>query len=150
MGEFDELRPSKGQRMGWWILIGISLLLALNGVALYFISASPVTFEQDTGVAYQEVQAVFPSVAEQLVREGQISSLELAAVGLMAAVAAWTGLQKASRWAWVITGLLLAMLLMIGIRLMVFDIRVGIGVFYIVLASIALAGQILSGRNLTA
>lgn len=141
-------RPSNGARWGWGILLVLSLLLALNGIALYFISASPSTFEQDTGVTYEEVQAAFPSVAEQVIREGQLLSVLLAVIGLMAAVASWAGFRRGSRWAWTITGILLAMLAFFAVRFFLIDARADIGGFYLALALIALVGQVLSGRSL--
>ncbi len=38
------------QKWGWGILIALSALLVLNGVGMYFLSASPTIFEQGTGV----------------------------------------------------------------------------------------------------
>ncbi len=141
-------RPSKGARWGWGLLLVLSLLLVLNGIALYFISASPSTFEQDTGVAYEEVRDAFPTVAEQVIQEGRTLSVLLAVIGLMAAVASWAGFRSGSRWAWAITGILLAMLVFFVLRFMVFGGRADIGGFYLVLALIALVGQVLSGRRL--
>lgn len=148
----DEARkaPARGSKWGWGILLALSLLLAGNGAALYFISASPSTFEQDTGVTFEEVQAVFPSVAEQVVQEGQTLSVLLAVLGLMAAVASLAGLRRRSRWAWAITGILLAMLVYFSVQFLVFRGRPDIGGFYLVLALLALAGQVLSGRSLDA
>lgn len=139
---------SRGARWGWGILLVESAVLVLNGIALYFISGSPSTFEGDTGVALEEVRAAFPSVAEQIIREGQLISVMLIVVGLMSAVAAWAGFRRGHRWAWAITGIMLAMLVYFAVRFMLFDARADIGGFYIVLALVALVGQVLSGRRL--
>ena len=78
-------------KWSWGILLVVSALLVLNGVALYFISASPTTFEQDTGVSMAAVRQAFPTVADHVVREGQIISVLLASMGLMAVVVALEG-----------------------------------------------------------
>lgn len=140
--------PSRSAKWGWGILLALSLLLVLNGVALYFISASPSTFEQDTGVSYEEVQEIFPTVADQVIREGQLLSVLLSVIGLMAAAASWAGFRRGSRWAWGITGILLAMLAFFALRFLALDSRPDIGGVYLVLALIALVGQVLSGRGL--
>lgn len=149
MNEQQIQQPSGRARWGWRVLLVLGILLLLNGVALYFISAAPGTFEQDTGVAYIEVAAVFPSVAEQVVREGQTLAVLLAVVGLMAGLASWEGLQTGSRHAWLVTGVLLLMLAYFAVRFLLIDGRADIGGFYLVLAIINLVGQVLSGSQLS-
>lgn len=139
--------PTKGAKWGWRILLILSLLLAANGVGLYFISASPATFEQDTGFSYAEVHQTYPSVAEQIVREGQTLGTMLVVVGLMAAIASYAGLRQGSLWAWWVTGVLLVMLAYFGVRFLIMEDRADIGGFYLGLTVWALAGQLLARRG---
>lgn len=141
---------TKAGRWGWWIWIVVSALLALNGVGLYFFSDNPTVFEQDTGVSYAEVHAAYPSVAEQIVREGQTISILLTVVGLMAGTASLAGLRRRARWAWWVTGIVLAMLAYFVVRFTVFQGRADIGGYYLGIAVVALAGQLLSRRGLAA
>lgn len=137
---------SKSTRVGWWIWIVLSAFLALNGVALYFISADPSTFEQDTGEAYAEVEQVYPSVAEQIVREGQTISAMLVVVGLMSGIASFAGLRSSSSWAWWSTGVVLLMLVYYSARFLLVEGRSDIGGFYGAATVIAVIGQALARR----
>lgn len=141
------LTQTRGARWGWALLLVVSALVVLNGVALFFISSSPATFEQDTGVAYQEVAAEFPTVAEQVQREGQTIATLLAAIGLMAAAASWSGFRNGGRWAWTVTGILLLLLTYFVLRFLLVDGRADIGGLYLVLGFLALVGQVLTSRQ---
>lgn len=133
--------PQKSASWGWRLLLIVSAFLALNGAGLYFMSGSPAIFEQDTGVPYAEVQAVYPTVAEHIVGEGQIISVLLIVVGLMAGTASVAGMRQGSRWAWWMTGIVLAMLVYYTLRFMLAEGRPDIGGFYGAAAVIALIGQ---------
>lgn len=147
MAQTEAADRPKGAKWGWGILIGVGILLALNGVALYFISASPMTFEQDTGVSLAEVQAQYPTVAQQVVREGQIVATLLTVIGLMTGVAAFAGLREGSRWARLTVWVLLAMLVLFVIQFLIVGNRADIGGTYLVLAVIVLVGQLLARRG---
>jgi hypothetical protein len=138
---------AKTQNWGWGILIVVSALLALNGVALYFISASPATFEQDTGVPISEVRQVFPTVADHIVREGQIISMSLASLGLLAFVVALGGYRNGSPWAWNAMWVLAGTLAAFSAGFILIAGRLDIGAFYLVLATVTLVGQLLARKQ---
>lgn len=140
--------PSNSSKWGWGVLLVLSILLVLNGVALFIMSSSPTMFEQDTGVSYEVVAGEFPTVAQQVVNQERVISTMLAVVGLMASVAAWTGFRRGERWAWTITGILVVMLVVFAVVFLGVAGRVDIGGFYLVLALIALVGQVLAGRRM--
>lgn len=140
---------TRTQRWGWGILIALSALLALNGVGLYFMSASPAIFKQDTGVPMAEVRQAYPTVADQVVREGQNISLLLAGFGVMALVVALEGFRHASRWAWNATWVLVAWLVVGGLQALVIGGRLDIGGFYLAFAGVALVGQLLARQGRT-
>jgi hypothetical protein len=145
-----EGEQSKTAKWGWGILIVLSAMLALNGVALYFISASPFTFLQNTGVPVDEVKEAFPTVAEHVVREGQGISIMLAGLGLMALVVALTGYRHRSRWAWNAMWVLVGTLAFSSVWAFGGGGRLDIGGFYAGLAAIGLVGQLLARRGLAA
>ena len=132
------------QKWGWGILLAVSAMLALNGVALYFISASPATFEQDTGVSMAEVRQSFPTVAEHVVWEGQTTSMLLASLGLLALVVALGGFRSGSRWAWNAMWVLVGILAVFSIVFILIAGRFDIGGFYLIFLVVALIGQILA------
>ena len=147
MSESETKTVEKTQKWGWGILLVVSALLALNGVALYFISASPSTFEQDTGVSMAEVQQAFPTVADYVVREGQITSMLLAALGTLALVVALGGYRNGSRWAWNAMWVLAGALAAFSAGFALAAGRLDIGGFYLVLAAVTLVGQLLARKQ---
>ena len=136
-------------KWGWGILLVVSALLVLNGVALYFISASPTTFEQDTGVSMAAVRQAFPTVADHVVREGQIISVLLASMGLMAVVVALEGYRVGNRWAWMAMWILVGMLAFFAFGFLVSADRPDIGGFYLLLVAVTLVGQLLARTGLS-
>jgi hypothetical protein len=148
MNNVVEGTQTRTQKWGWGALLVISALLALNGVGLYFISASPSTFEQDTGVPIDEVREAFPSVADHVVREGQIISILLAGLGLLALMVALAGYRQGSRWAWNTMWVLVGLLAVLTVWTIAVGGRFDIGGFYLVMAVVTLAGQLLAGRGM--
>ena len=137
---------SRAGKWGWGIVLVVSVLLVLNGVALFFMSADPIIFEQDTGVPMAEVTQTYPPVAEHVVHEGQLTSIMLAGLGLLTLVVALEGYHHGTQWAWnaiwVLVGLLAAITVFIGIQR-----RFDIAAFYFLFAALALVGQWLARRT---
>ncbi len=146
----ENTSQSKISKWGWDILIALSALLALNGVALYFMSASPAIFEQDTGVPMSEVKQIYPTVADQIVREGQTIAILLGGFGLLALVVALEGLRQGSRWAWNASWVVVATLAGIAVKTIVQSGRIDIGLFYLAFAAVVTVGQLLARRGLAA
>ena len=137
---------TRTQKWGWGILIALSALLALSGVVLYFMSASPTISEQDTGVPMAEVRQAYPTVADQVVREGQSISILSAAFGVLTLTVALEGFRHGSRWAWNATWVLVAVLVALSVQVLVVSGRLGIGGWSLSLAAVALLGQLLARR----
>jgi hypothetical protein len=138
---------SSASRWGWRILLAISALLVINGGIMYFMSATPAVFEQDTSVPMDEVRQMFPTVVDQVVREGQTISILLAVIGLMSLMVAWEGSRRQTRWAWNTLWVLFGMVLVIGIRAVLGG--QGFGYYYLFVAAVVLAGLVLTRRELT-
>lgn len=138
---------SATSRWGWGILIGVSALLALNGVALYFISSQAETFEQDTGVPVEEVEATFPTVVDQVVHQGELLALLLGGMGLIALVLSVGGYGDNARLArnamWV-----LALTLAGAGAIVISGDSVGLGVAYLVVAVLVVVGLVLARPGL--
>jgi hypothetical protein len=105
---------------GWRILVGLSGLLLLNGVALYLFVDTQT--ERTIGV----LLAAF------------------AAMGLMVTL---EGLRHGTRWAWTTTWVMVGSLTAVGLHMLRGD-RIDLVLFYIFLAGVALVGQLLAGRSL--
>ena len=141
----DSQRPrTRAQRWGWGIVIAVSAFMVLGGVGLYFLSASPTVFEQDTGVPMAEVRQTYPTVVDQVVREGQNISILLAGFGLLALAVAVEGFRHGSPWAWNAAWVLVAWLVVGGLQALLIGGRPYIGGAYLALAVLTVAGQLLA------
>jgi len=136
----------KAAKWGWGILIAVSAVLVLNGAVFYFMSASPTIFQQDTGVPMAEVREAYPTVVDQVVREGQSVSILSAAFGVLTLTVALEGFRHGSRWAWNATWVLVAVLVALSVQVLVVSGRLGIGGWSLSLAAVALLGQLLARR----
>ena len=120
----QESKPTGTTRWGWRILLAASSLLALNGVMLYFFIAD--------------------SAADSALMQ-TASVLEIG-LGLLALVIAWEGARHGSRWAWKALWVFVALLAALTAQLLA-NGEGGIALWYLTLAIIALAGQLLVARG---
>ena len=107
---------------GWRILVGVSGLLVLNGVGLYL-------FIVDTQVE-------------------RTLGLLLVAFGAVSLAVSLEGLRHGTRWAWTTTWVVVGSLTAVGLHMLRGD-RVDLVLTYLVLAGVALIGQLLAGRGVT-
>jgi hypothetical protein len=113
---------SRAARWGWGLLVTLSALLALNGLGLYFFIAD-----------------------SHLMRT--VSLMEIG-LGLLALVVAWEGFRQGARWAWRAIWVLVALLAVLGLHILL-EGDMGISMWYLSLAAVALLGQLLAGRGFT-
>ena len=111
---------SAAARWGWWILIAVSALLVLNAVALYAFVVDTHT-ERTIGVL-------------------------LAAFAALMLVVAVEGLRHGSRWAWNAMWVAVVSLALVGLHMLRGE-RLDLVLTYLLLAAVALAGQLLAARR---
>jgi hypothetical protein len=104
-------------RLGWGILLTLSILLTINGVHLYF-------FIVDT-----------PGE--------QTTAILLTGFGMLAVIVTLEGFKRQSRWAWIGTWVVIFLLLAVGLHMLRYSQNI-IAVFYLSLTAIAIIGQLLS------
>lgn len=138
---------SRSSKWGWGVLMAISALLILNGVALFFISDNPSTFEQDTGIPMSEVRDMYPTVVNEVVDGGQSISMLLVSLGVLSLMVIWEGFRHQTRWAWNTLWVLFGTLLVVGLKAILLDARSDIGGLYLGLATITLIGELLTRTN---
>lgn len=142
--ETSQLRTAK---WGWGILLVLSVLLVLNGIFLFFFEGSLSAFEQDTGVALSQFRQAYPTVANNIAREGENLSIIFTGLGLMALVVSLGGFRSGSRWAWNSIWVLVGLFAVGGVRALVGG-SPSVGVFYLFLTAMALVGQLLARKEL--
>lgn len=108
-------------KWGWSILLALSVILALNGITLYFFIADSHLMQT-------------------------VSVMEIG-LGLLALVVALEGFRHGSRWAWNATWVLVALLATVGFHILIGG-QSGVSLWYLSLAAGALVGQLLAGRGL--
>ena len=118
----SEKSPLRTVKWGWGLLVTLSALLALNGLALYFFIADSHLMQT-------------------------VSLMEIG-VGLLALVVAWEGFRQGTRWAWKAIWVLVALLATLGLHMLLRG-DAGVSLWYLSLAGVALFGQLLVRRGFT-
>lgn len=136
----------KRHKWGWGIAFGMNVLLALNGVLMFFVFADPNTFEQDTGENRDEVAAAYPGVVDHVMSEGRLISTMLLTLGVFAAVVSWAGWRGEGRWPWDSLWVIVALHLYVGVEKALAAGRVDIGSVYLTFGVLLAAGLLITGR----
>ena len=135
---------------GWGILLVTASLFAVNGVSWIFFGPDAVVADtaENIGVSVTEFERSYPAAVDGItVNQYQVATY-LIAIGTMGFLAALAGYRLGYRWAWRITWVLVA----VPAALAVAGLAAGFGVggflaMMLLLAMVALAGQILAGRR---
>jgi hypothetical protein len=117
MSQILEEPMTTTSRWGWGILVTLSALLGLNGLALYLF--------------------IVDTQAERTI------GVLLTAFAALAFMVALEGFRHGTRWAWNASWVVVVTLAAVGVHSMRGD-RVDLPVFYLLLAGVALAGQLLA------
>jgi hypothetical protein len=112
---------SAAARWGWWILVVVAGLLVVNGVGLYLVIVDTHT-ERTIGVL-------------------------LSAFGALALVVAVEGLRHGTRWAWQAGWVVVGSLAALGLHSLRGD-RLDVPMTYLLLAAVALVGQVLARKGI--
>lgn len=133
------------QNYGWVLLFVVALLTTLSGLFVW-IGSGPATFEADTGVAWDELSRVFPSVATQFATAQQGSLVGTIAVGLFALAITYFPFRGGQRWAWFTMWVLPAFMVPGSVSLARTENQAAIAFLGVAFILIAVAGQVLSIR----
>jgi hypothetical protein len=124
-------------------------MLVLNGVGWFFMGPSLSTLEQDTGVPLSEFRQAYPAVADSIAVNARQVAIWFMAFGLLALLLALDGLRHGSRQALSAMWILVAAPAAIGINVLVGG-QSPFGAGMLVVAAIALIGQLLARKGLAA
>jgi len=134
-------------KIGKTLLFLFAGLQALTSLMLMFTSG-PSTFEADTGVAWEELTSVFPTVATQFLGTQQaslIANLGMALLGIAILIFAF---EKPQRWAWYSMWVLPASALPGTIQLANTETQWGVAIFAGILILMAVLGLVFSYREI--
>lgn len=98
----DNLTNSSGRtsrNFGWVLVFIVAILQTLSSLFLLFGNRAE-TFEIDTGIAWVDLIAVFPTVAEQFENAQQAATAGSLAIGIMSIAIVLFALRKGAVWAW--------------------------------------------------
>lgn len=141
----DLIKPKPTQRAGWIILFVLSILMAANSLFFGLMGVTPEIFEIDTGVAWSDFAADYPTVATHLDLAERLNGSGYFGVMLFAAMVTFFGLRRGERWAWYALWIFPGVL-SLGAAWFFTHNQAGIGFFYSGAAAVALLGLLLSAR----
>ena len=147
MATAKEKSQSSAAKWGWRILLVLSAVFVLGGGLSFFLEFSLSTFEQDTGVPLGEFRQAYPTVANLLAREGRNMSIFEVSLGLIALVVSLEGLRHGSRWSWNAIWVLGGALTALGVHAL-FGGSPFVSLFSLIMAALALVGQLLARKGL--
>lgn len=134
------------QKYAWILLSLVGILLALNILAVAVFISGPDQFETDTGVAWSEFAAAYPSVATAYKLEQRLAYMGFVSLSLFALVITLVGFRQGHRWAWYAMWLLPATLALTAVLLALSD-QPGIGAFYGIFVIVTIIGLLLPYRK---
>ena len=142
---------SRAARWGWGILLVTASLFALNGISWVFFGPDAVVANtvENLGVSVTEFEEAYPAAVDEItVNQYQVATY-LMALGAMGLLAALAGFRHRNRLAWRITWVLVVM----PVALVAGGLAAGYGLggfsaMMLLLALVALVGQLLAGSDL--
>jgi hypothetical protein len=87
------------RNIGWLPLFGVALMQTVAALMLMMTSGAR-RFEEDTGVAWAELSAVFPTAARQIAGMQQNLLVFGLVIGLFSLLVCYFAFRTGQRWAW--------------------------------------------------
>jgi ABC-type proline/glycine betaine transport system permease subunit len=134
------------QKHAWVILFALSILLVVNIVIVAGIADHANQFQRDTGIAWEEFVAAYPSVANAYVLNQRLLYVGFMSLALFALIITYFGFRQGHRWAWFAMWLFAAAL---GLTAILFtpSKRLDPGVVYAAYATVTVIGLLLPVRK---
>jgi len=130
---------------GWVLVFVVAVIRTLGGLMLLLFSG-PATFEGDTGIAWSELNDVYPTVATQFSTAEEAALIGSLAIGLFSLAVTYFALRDGQRWAWWTMWILPASLLPSILSLAQMGEQAWVAVFGGVVVLLAAVGLLLSYR----
>lgn len=130
---------SRAAGWGWDILLVVSALLLLNGIAWFFLGPEA----ERADLSALEFSQLYPEIADQMGKNAQQVAIWYMAFGSLALLVALEGFRNGSLWAWYTLWVMIAALVAVGMLYVG-----GFGAGLLVLAAFALIGMFLARKGL--
>ena len=142
----NTVHENKQANYGWGFLFVVAILQTLAATMLLF-GSGPATFEADTGVAWEELTDVFPTVAAQFEGAQQASVIGTLGIGLFSLFVSYFPFRSGQRWSWFAMWILPLSSIPGIVSLARTENQAGVAVFGGIIVLIAVAGLLLAIRN---
>jgi len=143
----DKSGVALGESANWgWVLVFVVAAVRTLGGLMLLLFSGPATFEGDTGIAWSELNDVYPTVATQFSTAQQAALIGSLAIGLFSLAIAYFALRDGQRWAWWILWILPASLLPSILSLAQMGEQAWVAVFGGLVALLAAVGLLISYR----
>ncbi len=138
-------------KIGWILLMVVSGLYVLNGVAWFFVGPDAVAEDlaEVLGTTADALEDSFPEAVTGEGMEARWDAIYLTSIGAMSLIAARHGYRTGTQWAWYVTWVLVFTIAAVGANGLI-GTEGEIGGFVIlvlVLLVLAVVGQLLAGRG---
>lgn len=151
MVETQASKRLRAATWGWGILLVIAGLFVLNGVSWIFAGPSAVVSNvaENIGMSVGDFRQAHPAAVDEITVNQYQVAIYLIAVGAMGLSAALAGYHRRERWAWRTTWVLVAMPAALVAGGLAAGYQVGgFLAMMLVLALVAITGQLIAGREL--
>ena len=100
MSQPDVSQAKAYQRYAWIVLFLIGILLVVSGLYVTVAGTDEAEFENSTGLAWSELSATYPEVAEYITRLIKFLGYGFLGFAVFSVAVVWVGYRRAERWAW--------------------------------------------------
>lgn len=141
---------SRLAKVGWGVLLPMSALLVLHGATWFFQGPeiALANIAEPTSLAPQAFRQGSPSAFGIITLITRNSSVFEVALGLFALLVAWRGYRERSRWAWTASWVLVLAFAALAIDFVLAGGLSGGSVGYLIVAAVAVIGQLLAGTGI--
>ncbi|WP_353826883.1 hypothetical protein [Agromyces sp. SYSU T0242] len=131
------------RQVGWLMVLAVAAVQVLAGGAM-LLGDVRATFEGDTGVRWEALEAAYPTVTAQFEIANRASLAGTLVVGLYSVLVCVFALRTAQRWSWFALWLLPVFMLPGIVGLLGTDNQQAFGYFGLGLVAVAVVGLLLS------
>ena len=131
-----------------WLLLGFVAGLQTLSALMLLLFSGPGTFEADTGVAWETLTDVFPTVATQFANAQQASLVGTLGIGLFSLIVTYFAFRTGERWSWFAMWIMPLSMVPSTISLAITENQWGVAIFGGLLILVAIIGLFLGRGNL--